>query len=109
NVSHLCPLGPARWVMCADHTQHVEFFRDKIRLPSGEETQLSRRRSLMRIGQVAVNFSHKNPAIRVTKPGGDRHKINSSHDALAREEMPRIVETNPFESRFFADRVERFA
>ena len=49
----------------------------------------------MRVRKVAVNFANEDAAVRMSEPGGDRHKVDFGHDALAREEMPQIVEPDP--------------
>ena len=49
----------------------------------------------MRVRKVAVNFANEDAAVRMSEPGGDRHKVDSGHHALAREEMRQIVEPDP--------------
>ncbi len=49
----------------------------------------------MRVEQVPVDLTDENPAIFMSEPRGNRHEVNSRHDAERSKEVSQIVKPDP--------------
>ena len=71
-----------------------------------EECELLRRRFLVRVREVSVNFSDQNPAVAVPEPLRNGHEVEPSHHALRCEEVAEIVKSKSRQAGFLAHEVE---
>ena len=60
------------------------------------------------VGKVSIDFADQNSAVAVSDPFGNRHVINSRHDAEANEQVPHVMKANVPEFGVNAGEFQRF-
>ena len=59
-----------------------------------EKRELLRGGFLVGVGEVTIDLAREDAAVAVPQPGGDGHKVEPGHDALAGEEMAEVKEAD---------------